>query len=190
MKINPNYYITSDLHFGHRRLPEFGTRPVGFEEIIIQNWNKTIKPEDEVLMMGDLALTNKVKTLEYCLRLNGNKFMLYGNHDSRSPAFYKECGFEVVDPIFKIFNSGDDEVRVLFTHEPIFPLPKDTHVGKKKIFYYNIHGHRHGNLHHGGDLPLTDRHFDMSAECTNLTPVPLFEILANFSKKIGIGPLK
>jgi len=191
MKINPNYFITSDLHFEHKRLPSFGTRPVGFEEIIVQNWNKTVSADDYVFMLGDLTLGNKEKTLYHCLRLNGNKYMLLGNHDKKSTKWYLECGFTVVDPVFKIFRDDKgSEARILFTHEPVFPMPKDTHVGKKKIFYYNIHGHRHGNIHHGGDLPLTDRHIDMSAECTNLTPVPLFDILSHFSEKVGIGHLQ
>jgi calcineurin-like phosphoesterase family protein len=75
MKLNLNWFIFSDTHFGHHGLLKFNVRPIGYEEIIIRNWNKVISNKDYVLMLGDLSLTNKEKTLEYCRRLNGLKYV-------------------------------------------------------------------------------------------------------------------
>jgi calcineurin-like phosphoesterase family protein len=181
MKLNPNWFIISDLHFGHHGLLKFGVRPVGYEEIIIQNWNKTISNKDYVLMLGDLSLTNKDKTLEYCRRLNGYKYMLLGNHDNKSSSWYADCGFTVVEPIFKTFYVNDQkQLRVFFTHEPVIPLPNFVKKNKKEFHYFNIHGHMHGNTHH--DIPVADHHRDVSAECISLTPVKLSEIIASFTK--------
>ncbi len=187
MKINPNWFILSDLHFGHKGLLRFGTRPQGFEEVIVKNWNKLVSSKDKILMLGDLSLTNREETLRYCSRLNGDKYMILGNHDNRSDTWYKDCGFQVVEPIYKTFEGFGKEkkMNVFFTHEPVIPLP--TYIKKNEIenHYFNIHGHLHGNTHH--DVPTTPHHFDASAECVNLTPVKLADLLARFSSLMKGG---
>ena len=51
-------WITSDLHFSHER--DFVYGPRGFKsaqemnETIISVWNRLIKPDDDVYVLGDL----------------------------------------------------------------------------------------------------------------------------------------
>lgn len=53
-------YFTSDTHFNHDR--EFIWGPRGFKNInesnktIIDNWNNTVGPNDDVYMLGDFSL--------------------------------------------------------------------------------------------------------------------------------------
>ena len=57
-----NIWCSSDLHFGHDRQFMYGPR--GFSSIeehdatIIENWNKIVKPNDTVYLLGDLMLND------------------------------------------------------------------------------------------------------------------------------------
>lgn len=79
-------FITSDLHFGHHR--NFLYEPRGYNSIeehdedIISIWNETVSPDDIVYVLGDLMLKDNIQGIEKLKRLNGNKKIILGNHDS------------------------------------------------------------------------------------------------------------
>ena len=142
-------------------------RPDDYNELIIDGWNSVVGKQDLILMLGDLSFANKEKTIEYCDQLRGRKYMVRGNHDGNSISWYKDCGFTVVEPIYKRFKDKyDNYTTVLFTHIPVLDLPEK---------WYNIHGHLHGN-NHRGEKP-TNRHFDVSVEPLNYIPIKLGKIL-------------
>lgn len=82
-----NIYFTSDLHFCHDR--EFIFGPRGFtnvrdhDETIIKRWNALVQPDDTVYILGDIMLNDNVKGVRNFNRLNGTKFILLGNHDTK-----------------------------------------------------------------------------------------------------------
>ena len=53
-------WMTSDLHFNHENILKYEpvSRPFAtveeMNEVLIQNWNSKIKPEDIVYVLGDL----------------------------------------------------------------------------------------------------------------------------------------
>lgn len=79
-------FITSDLHFGHQK--EFLWGPRGFnsseehDEIIIQNWNSIVSPEDTVWVLGDLMLGDTQQGIKKLNQLNGHINIIIGNHDT------------------------------------------------------------------------------------------------------------
>ena len=79
-------WFTSDFHFGHEK--EFLWQPRGFlswedhAEQVIQNFNEMVKPNDTVYILGDCMLKNDDFGITCLKRLNGNKFLAIGNHDS------------------------------------------------------------------------------------------------------------
>ena len=79
-------FLTSDLHFGHDR--EFIWGPRGFasseehDKTIVANWNSVVSPEDIVYVLGDLMLGDNVKGTECINQLNGNIYVIRGNHDT------------------------------------------------------------------------------------------------------------
>jgi len=194
MKITPNTYIISDLHFGHN-MQKFGVRPDGFDALILKRWNETVTKNDKILCLGDLTMTEKTKSIEYFSKFKGTKYLILGNHDNHSETWYKDCGFEVVEPIYKQFKDKyENQLRIFFTHEPVLPLPQDSKAWKDEktgmsmtgIYYFNIHGHLHGSDHH--EVPRdTDRYLDMSAEVISYTPQPLYTLLDKFKRKIKGG---
>ena len=76
------YYI-SDLHFYHHNLlDKMDNR--GFSsveemnEYIIEQWNKKVRKNDEVVILGDLSYGNGIQTNEILNRLKGKLFLIRG----------------------------------------------------------------------------------------------------------------
>ena len=86
-------YWTSDQHFSHRNIINFCDRPFRFPEYphepdvhhmnteIVKRYNSIVLPDDEVWMLGDLALGNTVKNLKWAGTCAGTKTFLTGNND-------------------------------------------------------------------------------------------------------------
>jgi len=82
---NMQYWVTSDCHFGHRNIMRYSNRPFAsveeMDETLIYNWNKRVKPEDNIYSLGDFAF-GKIGYIKGILsRLNGNIHLIDGNHD-------------------------------------------------------------------------------------------------------------
>jgi len=89
-------FFSADPHFGHRRICELAGRPftdvTHMNEILVANWNSSVGPEDSAWILGDIALGPIMESLEYIRRLNGTKYMVWGNHDRCFPGSKKSAG--------------------------------------------------------------------------------------------------
>jgi calcineurin-like phosphoesterase family protein len=125
-------------------------------ESLIKNWNKVVKREDRVFMMGDFALCGKDKIIEIGNRLNGRKIIILGNHDGASLNTYYQAEFEMISR-FPILFKGS----YILSHEPIYVSDS----------YINIHAHIH-------DREVSDKkHFCVSVEQIDYKPIEFNEIL-------------
>ena len=97
-------WYTADLHAGHARIIELCQRPFAsveeMDEALVENWNRLVEPADTVWVLGDVAMGTK--NLGVVGRLNGNKILVAGNHDScweghkrwrRAAQIYFDAGF-------------------------------------------------------------------------------------------------
>jgi len=172
MKLTPQFYLISDLHFGHKGIEKY--RVDDYDSIIAKNWNKVVSKRDSVLVLGDLTLASKEESIDYFKRLRGNKFLIRGNHDGHTVTWYQDCRFRVVEPIYKVFKDKyGKRYPILFTHEPVTDLPDA---------WFNIHGHIHRGVHR--DYDLTNRHINLSAEAINYTLTPLYQLLSMIYKNV------
>lgn len=87
-EIKGNYFVTSDLHFGHKNILNFcaDTRPWGdvdeMNEGLIQAWNDVVTDGDVVFHLGDFCYkAKKGYEQELISRLNGEIIFIMGNHD-------------------------------------------------------------------------------------------------------------
>ena len=48
---------------------------------LISQWNKKVRKNDEVVILGDFSIDKGEKTNELLCRLNGRKYLIMGNHD-------------------------------------------------------------------------------------------------------------
>src|SRR3972149_612675 len=116
MKLTPQFFIIADTHFLHSAMTKLGGRPDDFDEIIIKNWNKIVKPKDKVLHLGDLVFSNKERAIALVRKLNGKIYLVRGNHDGQSETWITDCGIKAVEPIYKVFKDKyENIIDVLFT---------------------------------------------------------------------------
>lgn len=133
-------FFTSDLHLGHENIIKLCNRPFHdareMENIIRINWNATVRPEDDVVVLGDIAL-GSIRHFESVIRsLHGTKFLVPGNHDAcwgghrrkerawRKRQEYLDAGFfYILDDITPFELKGFGQVRL--SH---LPTEGDSHL--------------------------------------------------------------
>lgn len=173
-------YFIADNHFGHKNIIAHCNRPFNsvdkMDQAMINNWNTVIDGDDIIIIAGDIFLCHTAKMFEVINQLNGYKILVRGNHDTQSRTkLIRRLGFDELydNPYYiKVPNIG----RLIVTH---CPLPDDE-LGPKE---FNIHGHTH-NLR-----PNDDKHFCVSAEMIDYTPIHLNEIIEYFinpDKQLGV----
>ena len=125
-----NFYVTSDIHiFG--KLDDSHVVDTKMVRYIINNFNSKIKPNDTLLILGDIGhrddknLRWHTKWFIDQLRCK-NIWLVLGNHDLLGIEEYKKMGCSIV--CHKLLYNGYE-----FTHYPI----------KSK---FNFHGHIHNQL--------------------------------------------
>ena len=112
------YYI-ADCHFFHASLNTKMDKR-GFEsveemnEYMIQQWNKKVRKNDEVVILGDLSWGKDDETNELLNRLNGRLFLIIGNHDRylKSKDFHTER-FEWIKSYEEL---SDNNRKVILSH--------------------------------------------------------------------------
>ena len=168
-------YIISDLHFDHFNIIKYESRPYRDEKemnnILIHNWNSIVQHDDLVYVLGDFTLSRRKEVITNFLnRLNGRKVLIMGNHDTRKPKDYIECGFEVAirKPIMV-------EPGVMLMHEP-FDDPKL--ISDNYIYFF---GHVHANHTLMDDYPNC---MCVSVERIDYKPIDLDECIRKLRKTV------
>tara|TARA_R110002074_G_scaffold72365_2_gene166804 strand:- start:1540 stop:2109 length:570 start_codon:yes stop_codon:yes gene_type:complete len=182
-------WLISDTHFNQATMLEFTdwsgaqTRP-GFrdvehmDDLMIDNWNSVVKPNDTIYHLGDLVAGPNPKKwmINNWHRLNGNKELVIGNHDNIE--FLSTGGFFDKMQYWKVII----EFGIILSHAPLhrdaLVRPKAEHgeraVDKKNMDLWtevkNVHGHIHSNPSPEG--PYTC----VSVEHINYTPVNIDEV--------------
>ncbi len=150
-------FFIADTHFGEDAIRRYENRPFKntkeMDSVIIENWNKCVKYDDSVFVLGDFG-ANKYES-NILNQLNGKKYLVKGNHDVYSNDYYRNSGFaEVYDKIIIL-----DGFWIL-SHEPIYVT--------ENMPYANIFGHIHNS-------PLyknySKQHYCVSVERILYTPI-------------------
>lgn len=112
-------YFISDLHLGHANCIRFDKRPwETAEEMdmeIIRRWNRKVRKEDHVYVLGDFAYRNRTTIADYTKQMNGHIHLIRGNHDKRSEA-YESCFYEVVDYKDMVIMADGVKCRLILSH--------------------------------------------------------------------------
>ena len=107
------YYI-SDLHFYHAnmntRMDKRGFESVeAMNEYMISQWNKKVRKNDEVVILGDFSIDKGEKTNELLRRLNARKYLIIGNHDR----FLNDKDFETPSYVSEMIERKNEFVAKL-----------------------------------------------------------------------------
>lgn len=140
------YYI-SDLHFYHANMnTQMDQRGfASFEEMneyMIAQWNKRVRNNDEVVILGDFSIAKGEKTNELLQRLKGKKYLIVGNHDRflNDKTFDRNL-FKWIEPYMEL---NDNKRKVILSHYPVFCYNGQYRLndqGEPKV--YMLYGHVH-----------------------------------------------
>ena len=183
-----NIYFSSDLHFCHQRA--FLYEPRGFTSIeehdatIIENWNKVVKPEDDVYLLGDLMLNDNESGIAKLNQLNGTIYYIRGNHCSDMRCvLYKEktnmiplCGqFETSwAAVQKIYGC-----TIYLSHYPtMVGSLEDMSSIRRRILGFS--GHTHSKNKFYQDIPFM---YNVALDAHNNAPVSFDEIITDIEAK-------
>lgn len=158
-------HFVSDTHFGHENVIKYSKRPFGsgeeMDETMIANWNAVVKESDEVYHLGDVAFAKEDRVMSIFRRLNGRKYLLFGNHDKlirKSPRI--QSMFEWCKDFHElsIKEPGDKDKRKIVLCHYSFQVWNQSHHGS-----FNLYGHSHGTLPDKEELRSMDVGVDATA---------------------------
>lgn len=134
----PSTYFYSDPHFGHANICKFTNhdssplRPWDdvdeMNEELVKRFNETVGADDKVYFLGDIVINKR--HLSIMDRLNGDKVLIKGNHDTEKLSVYTRYFRDV--RAYHVMNG------LIFSHIPV-------HKDSIARFGTNVHGHLHGN---------------------------------------------
>ena len=129
------YYI-SDMHFGHKNVLRFDSRPFAdvelMDEVLIHNWNERVTDDDTVYVLGDAFWKNEENSVRIMQRLKGHKHLIRGTHDRVHGRLRFQ--WESIEQYAEI---NDENKLVILSHYPI-PFYKNQHYGAVMLY-----GHVH-----------------------------------------------
>lgn len=135
-------------------------------EQLIANWNVKVKTSDLVYHLGDFAISYGKRHYqlidEILSRLNGQKFLIQGNHDRdevvKNPRWIKVARYLEL----KLDLGGEHKQRIVMCHYALRTW-NQAHRGA-----WMLYGHSHGHL-----IDIGGRTLDVGVDCQNYYPVSL-----------------
>lgn len=165
-------FITSDTHIGHEHkdqetgeikgiIPYTG-RPwknvAEMAEGLRDNFGATLKPDDELIVVGDAVMGDRNQNLKWFGGIPGRKTLVMGNHDHIHPMFNKDKRnhwFPVYAQYFDVIVQEMDldiqGIDVILNHFPYDGDHSETRYNAEKIDMFRpkdeglflLHGHIH-----------------------------------------------
>ena len=168
-------WLTADTHFNDPNIIKNANRPFAsveeMNETLIANWNACVKPTDEIFCIGDFARAAGLKDMPavsaILSRLNGQKWLIMGNHDRKRKAIVNNPHWhKVVDyHEFKVNMGREHRQRFILFHNACRTWT-NSHRGS-----YMCHGHSHGQLSDVGGKTV-----DVGVDCHNFKPISVYEV--------------
>ena len=178
-------YFTADLHFGHAGIIGLCDRPFAdvdeMNEALVDRWNKKVKKNDTVYIVGDLAWKRQ-DAETYIPRLNGKKILILGNHDK----WYEDE--DLARHFVKIVKYEEVSLEghpITLCHYPMIEWKNSRKEGTSRLGYL-VYGHIHNNIKpEYSMLFAAENALNAGADVDHFEPVTFEELKENnaaFSK--------
>lgn len=161
-------WFTSDTHFGHTNVIRYSNRPYRdkeeMDEAMIANWNARVQPGDLVYHLGDVFFCQESVAASILRQLNGQKFLIYGNHDKviKRSERLRQMFVKCVD-YHEVTIEGQS---IVLCHYPMITWNKSHHGS------WMLHGHCHGNLRY----PFEAKIHDAGVDPNNYVPISFNDV--------------
>ena len=133
------FYI-ADWHYGHANCIGFDNRPfIDVNEMnteLVRRWNTVVHADDVIYILGDFFWCKSSDAQPVLDALNGQKFLIRGNHDRCNDSKFLKKFVKVVDYL----EVEDEDRHVVLSHYPI-PCFKNHFYG-----WYHLYGHVHSSF--------------------------------------------
>ena len=169
---------------------EFLYKPRGFtsieehDAVIVENWNKVIKYNDCVFLLGDLMLNDNESGIKKLNMLNGTIYYIRGNHcsNARCVMYEKQTNMHPLCGSFFTSWASLEKIKgysLYLSHYPtmVGSLEDMSPLSKRLI---NLHGHLHTKNKFYQDIPFM---YNVALDAHNNTPVSFDEIVADIEAK-------
>ena len=185
-------YFIGCLHFNHANIIKYCNRPFldvqHMNEQLIENWNNKVPKDGKIFLLGDVGFGSAIELREILDRLNGDIYLINGNHDS--PARNKNC----IDR-FSVFNSYQENHTRFSDYYELQVKDNEAKNGKNQkiiLFHYpilnwvdmysswHLHSHTHGSIQK--DEVMKKYYYDnklvvdVGADACNFTPLSYHDI--------------
>jgi calcineurin-like phosphoesterase family protein len=163
-------FFTADTHFSHPLVQ----RKRGFasiwemNETLIERWNAVVSKGDRVYHLGDVSLGRLEETEAVLKRLNGQIYLVKGNHDCQIERFARYFVWIKDAHYLKV------GAQKIYLHHYACRVWRSSHHGS-----WHLYGHSHGSL---PDDPRA-KSLDVGVDCWEFTPVSFDRIARRMEKK-------
>mgnify|MGYP001157829576 FL=1 len=172
-------WFTADIHHGHPKIIDICNRPVFLDQNVLaafsledrnlknkiykelldkahNEWlikeviNKWVKKRDTIFFIGDLSMAKREEAEKFIDRLNGNKFLIEGNHDRN--ILHSSTRFSQITQIKDFTFSRDGlNIHIVLCHYPFVSWNRKPH-GSWHVhgLPWNLYGHVHGRFRNDG----------------------------------------
>lgn len=173
--VEHDVWFTSDTHFCHNRDFIYSAR--GFnnisdhDQILMENWNSVVGVDDTVIHLGDVMLGDTDRGMDILKQLNGNIWIIRGNHDT-------DTRWELYSELDNVFCMGwsemmhyDKRLRFYVCHYPTLV----NNMNDKPVWC--LHGHTHSKEKF--EQPGC---YNVNIDAHNNYPVNVEDIVADIKK--------
>jgi len=176
-----NIFFTADLHFHHKNVILFESRPFkDIEEMndtLVKNWNNRVSNKDDIYILGDFSFGNTEQTLELLNNLNGNKYLIKGNHDHVVKNKEVASKFVWIKDYHKLKTNNQ---KIILFHYPIQVFDSQ-HYGA-----IHLYGHVHSNKdNHHPMLNSIENSYNVGVDVNSYEPVSINEILEKLRSELS-----
>lgn len=143
-------WLTSDEHYGHRRIISYQSRP--FESVedmdreIIARHNSLVAPTDTVIHIGDFSFGKSADFARTASALSGTHYFMDGSHDRSMREFFSAPSSRLEYPSLnllpKLFEFTYGKTKVVLCHYALHSWWA-SHHGPSSVHF---HGHSHGRF--------------------------------------------
>lgn len=188
-------HFVADYHFDHPKIVDICNRPVYVsldrndpkykyelnkvhnEWLIKEVHNKYVQKHDAVYILGDFSLGNRKDAEKHLDRLNGNKFLVMGNHDK---SVYNSTRFSQITQIKDFaYSQHGINIHIVLCHYPLASWNRKVHGS------WMLYGHVHGRFENTGlswDVGIDNQNnkYSVFGWCR---PINLYEVIQIMHEK-------
>ena len=176
-------FFTGDTHWFHTNILRYCNRPfkdVGeMNETLIENWNRVVRPKDQVFHLGDFAFCSPDKAANIARRLHGKKYLILGNHDRKKTVEAIRPFFEWIKDVYMLTiqdnttKHGNQQIWLSHYCHLVWP--------QQGYGVFHLFAHSHGNC----AVPFASKAMDVGVDCWNYEPVRYDMIKLHMSQRNG-----